>query len=229
MASVVLMACGSKGGASSSDTKMVEESANKVISSLGSSAETIDADLIKMGFKKYEGRQGAPARKAAKLAQAGMDYVVYLYNITDEADVEEPSFYQDLARSKKLAVYLYVAYQDGKSVGVGGECFISQAVSNCNDVYTEFSNNVYASIPSQTDIEWRAEAYTMTESKYYNNHADLIKNFSQIMADMEFCSFKRADGTVEYELLWTRSIDNAEARQQGYEPFCRGGFDFRLK
>lgn len=233
LTAVLFMACESNGGgASGGDKKMVDEVSNKVISALGSSnAQTVHADLISMGFKKVEESAESPVRKLApgKVIKDAQQYVEYSYNLPANYQSDDsPEFYQELARSKKLVVVLALVFENDKLIAAEGGCFISQAVSNYNSVYTNFSNNVYASIPSQANIAWQAIAYTMTNELQYTSHADFIKDFSskQLMAVMEGCAFENGSQAVQYELSWQRSMDSNEARQQGYEPFCVGTFAF---
>ncbi len=235
MAAVLFMACENKGGAAGgSAATVINETSNKVIAALGSAdAVTVDADLLKLGFKRAEESEAddAPVRKLAprKFTKDAEDYVTYTYNLpANYTSVEDPAFYQELANTKKLVVILYVVYMNDKLYAVEGGAFISQYAANYNAVYTDFSNNLYASIPAQADINWIAEAYSMTAEKRFTDHAELIRNFASYMSVMEECAFVKDNKSVEYELMWNKSLDSAEARQEGILPFCMGAFSIGL-
>ena len=190
MTAVVLMACGSKSestGLPKAEEKALEAATVEAIDQLGESPETVDAALVKAGFKQAEialpefGKVPARMLKKAPAAKSEATYgdakeVSYVYGLPDNyksmSDAQIMSWMVQRIVGGNPIIIVMVNYVDNKMANMGTSVVLAKN-DKSNKVYTATSENLYSKLPSdEKKYTWEGEIEYRDETKENMNYDD---------------------------------------------------------
>jgi|GEM_PF-3218797 len=230
MTAVVLMACGSKSestGLPEAEDKALEVATVEAIDQLGESPETVDAALVKAGFKQAEialpdfGK--IPARSLKK-APAGLDGrgVTYVYGLPDNyksmSDAQVMAWMVQRIVDGKPIIIAIVTYENNKMANMGTSVILAKN-DKSSKVYTATSENLYSKLPSdKSKSRWEGgitygEGTKDTKTTPYDDHSAYVAAVAKAEG-ME--AYEQATALTEGSLKYDLPTETAV----GYMYYC---------
>lgn len=243
------MACDPNGRVDvpNNDKKVLNQIALRALTMIGGDAQVVDNDLLKLGFQKTVGEQvPAPERFGFRAKNQGnqvtpLDGVVgYTYNIPDKyipyvlrREVSSEDMMDEIVGKKRVAIVVSVLYREGIFVDAEGQAFVSADVKGVNDLFVNFSNDMYAAMPEDAHVKmWMGrvaeESGEISTDAQYTDRAEYEKALAgfSVGAIMEDCYFEKEQTRARYDMYWVTPNERQRASANGRLPYCGCVFSF---
>ena len=241
LAALMLISCDPNGPKiDSKDKKMLDKASKNVLSLIGKDRKEVKAALEKAGWEDASYMGEVPQRFQQKAKYDATTSAIFVYGDLEgfvEAMMEEDEdaideWLEQVIKDKKIFAELLVVF-DGKKL-IGGEChmFVGNEYENINNLYLNFSKNIYKSI---TDPNWEG-ALIEWDDYLAEKEPDIFTNKKRDKFEAEFAELdvpyvaEEADGEnsngddVYYGLEW--GLMRSELSKELAEDLCEGAFYF---
>ena len=223
------------------DQLVLKKLSLNALDQLGKDQKVVSEAVLDLGFKEVVEKKELPAflRKPAynneKLTVRTFSYnapedMTFEDLIRDTLPAEKVQFFNKIADSRKVFIIAYVCYDADNIVrNVQGLLFAGREVADINNLYRNFSNNVYSTlgyVDINEDKSWNAELTDdgLTKHEYdANERKAFLADFEKVVYPevSENGDDVRAKMERKYMMSWT---GNAEIKQEGIKPLCGGMF-----
>ena len=239
-ATICFMACQPDVTIEKKDHRMLHKASKDIDSLMGQDQEKAEKAILKAGFTKLSAeadplclpaRYKKIAKRKMQAPQAGsIDYAEYVYvpeGVTVTSDYEYQQAVIDAINAKKVFVFMWVCYQDGKMRSLEAQVAMPDDQAETVKLYRGYSNNLYSSVPKKaTDLEWEGEIYNDTYDSAFDNHASFAAELMHIEQGEvdEYCYYTSDAGSVAYEigLIVPTEEDIADLASEGLPPMAYG-------
>lgn len=239
MVAIAFIACNGNGGINGStapakDQKALTSVTTEGVNLIGKDAASVDKTLKDAGFKQMEVEEDlAPARKmkALKASDDGFEYVYYSYNMPENADKmtgEEAIKYMDnLLTSGEFYISVAVAVLANGKVAAVETSLMTGVNDKVNLTYTDISDKLYKSLPSNAEKHWRGVISVDEERKTYEKQEEYVAAIAKANAvqaeeqgnALTSVSETSASGLLYY-CMWFKPTDERAAEMKKSEGFA---------
>ena len=244
---VLLAACNTNdnSGVVSKDQSMLKKVSKNALDQIGKQQTEVADALLKLGFKEMEAESPAPARlrqsmlerlrqPAHKDAKSAMRIFAYNFptNIEDYKEEDIVAFLNKIVDSRKVCLEVYVEFDDSLNLvrAIESYCYVGRDVEGVNDLYRNFSDNVYASLGYVNASEPKFWGASLTddgeyEHEYASNQRDTFwMDYEKVVYPLalEQGVDVRAKQYRYYFIQWDNNVEDVDI--EGVKPLSAGTF-----